>query len=486
MKNQQVQKNNSSDITVSTQYWLFIKRRSNIFLLGIFLLAGLYALYQGFAFKSKQIDAIAHFENEKNTKLNDLLKGFNADTTNKAGIEALAAVSNPLKANWNIVLPAFKIPTSTAIFSIGQADVFPYYYTVKVESFFMQIFKQGEIANPLRSLSGHFDIAFWVIYLLPLLIVLLCFNTLSAELGNGNWRLINSQGITVKKWLISKFLFVAYCIEIMILIVFITALLLNYLCFNQYPSSTDFLYLLGMHIYLFFWFSLVYMINSFGKNTGVNAMYCGIGWVVICILIPVLISIGIEKSIPINNTSISKMSRRVQGAKFEDSSFASKTIHQLGNAYPITQNASIKPASLGYKLAVYLAYHKLLDQVNTPLVKDYFTLIQMRQQITNHSSMVNPAASIDGIFTALASQDAASSHDFFWQTKSFHTALNDIFYPILFFEKKFSKSDYNRIPIFKYQPIQNHKTLLFSYAFLILISCMILLISHIKMNKIFL
>ncbi len=484
MNFQQVNNNPIPAISLSTQYWLFIKRRTNLLLLIIFFIAGLYGLYQGFAFKSKQVAAIDGFQNEKISKYNNLLKGFDADTTSKLGKEAFVAVSSPLKSNWNIVLPSYKMPVSTAIFAIGQADVFPYYYTVKVESFFMQIFKQGEIANPLRSLSGHFDIAFWVIYLLPLLIILLCFNTLSAELGNGNWRLINSQGITVKKWLSSKFLFVGYCIEIMILIVFITALLLNYVCFNQSPSLNDFLFLLGVNIYLFFWLCLIYMVNTLAKNTGVNAMYCGIGWVVICILVPVLISMAIEKSIPINNTSISRMSRRPQGAQFEDSSFGTKIIRDLAIAYPMLKNTTIGTNSASFKLAVYLAYHKLLDDANTAEVKNYFTKIEARQQITNHSSIINSAASMDGIFASLANNDAQANHDFFWQTKTFHSRLNTIYYPALFLEKQLSKSDYKKMPIFKYQANQNHKTLVFPYTILILISCLLLFISNKQMSKI--
>lgn len=483
MNIQQQQKNNIPAISLNTQYWLFIKSKTNLLLLSIFFIAGIYSLYQGFAFKRKQVNAIASFQHEKIKKFNDLLKGFDADTTNKLGKEAFAEVSSPFKSNRNIVLPTFKPPVSTAIFAIGQADLFPYYYTLKVESFFMQIFKQGEIANPLRSLSGHFDAAFWIIYLLPLLLILLCFSTLSAELGNGNWRLINSQGITVKKWLNSNFLFVGCCVEIMIGLIFIAALLLNYFYFNQYPTLNDFLFLLGVNIYLIFWLCLIYMINAFGKNTSANAMYCGIGWVVICVLIPVLISMAIEKSIPIDNTNISRMSRRPQGAKFEDSSFGTKIIRELGVAYPINKNATISENSPGFRLAVYLAFHKLLDDANTAAVKNYFSKIEARQQITNISSILNPAASMDGIFTSLANNDARASHDYFWQTKHFHSRLNDIYYPALFFEKQLAKSDYAKINTFKYQPIYNSVTLFYSYIILLLMSWLLLFISNKKTNK---
>ena len=156
-------------VSLKTQFWLFKKQSAHNVVLLFFLVAGLYGLYQGFVFKSKQVNTIESFKAEKNKDLAVLVRGFDADTSATKGKEAYEKVTGLLSANWNIVLPAFKTPSSTSLFCIGQADVFPHYYTVKVEGFFMQLFKQGEIANPLRSLAGHFDTSFWIIYLLPLL-----------------------------------------------------------------------------------------------------------------------------------------------------------------------------------------------------------------------------------------------------------------------------------------------------------------------------
>src|SRR5688572_10652459 len=163
---------------VKIHYWLFVKQRINRLLFVAFLLAGFYSLYQGFSFKAKQMATIDAFRKDKISDLDEMVKGFQADTTTQEGRVAYQKVTLLNLANWYTVLPATKTPTTTAIFSIGQSDVFPYYYTVKLESFFMQLFKQNEIQNPLRSLAGHFDSSFWIVYLLPLLIIVFCFNIL--------------------------------------------------------------------------------------------------------------------------------------------------------------------------------------------------------------------------------------------------------------------------------------------------------------------
>ena len=444
-----MEKTTTPRIAIKMQYWLFRKQKSSIWLLIIFLLAGIYGLYQGFVFKQKQRNTIETFREDRTKKFAKVIDSFSADTTKPEGKEALMAAKSTREANWATNLPTFKTPVSTAIFCIGQADVFPYYYNVKIESFFMQLFKQGEINNPLRSLAGHFDVSFWVIYLLPLLIIVLSFNALSAELDNGNWRLLNAQGIGARQWLSSKFLWVGILLEILVLVVFLVGIIVNFIYFQQAPSLSDLLFFIGINLYLIFWLSVVYLINSFGRNTSNNALFSGIAWTIICIIMPTLFSMISESIVEVDNTVVSRMSRRPQGSKFEDETFGIKTIKQLGELNPKYKNAVINPKSRSFKFSIYTAYHELLDDTNKVAVRQYFDKIEQRQNITNGSTLLNPTAAMDGIFANLAQNDAAANHQFVWQTKAFHGKLHDAYFPVLFFNKSMQKADYERFPVFE-------------------------------------
>lgn len=434
---------------VGTQFWRFRKSPINFLLLAGFLLAGLYGLYQGFAFKRKQVTTITTFRAERNTNLQRMVGSFRADTATTEGREAYYEAAELLGANWNLVLPAFKYPVSTAIFAIGQSDVFPYYYTVKNEGFFMQLFKQGEIANPLRSLAGHFDTCFWVIYLFPLLIVMLLFNALAAELDNGNWRLIHSQGMTARQWLLSQFVLVALLVEGLFLVVFVSGLLLNYLFFGQLPAISDLLFFVGANLYTAFWLSVVYCINAFGRSTGTNAFYAGTAWIVACIVLPALVTMLIESSIRVDNTTVSRMSRRPQGAKFEDDAFGVRTIRQMVKLRPQFRDATVSPGDQAFYFAVYMAYHEMLDDTNRVAVQSYFDGIEQRQRWTNASVVVNPSAAVDGIFAGLAANDAMANHRFVWQTMDLHARLHEVFFSALFTNRLLRESDYRSLPVFE-------------------------------------
>ncbi len=456
-------------VSLKRQYWLFTKQPRNVGLLLVFLLAGVYGLYQGFVFKKKQITTIEAFKTDKLSKLSKSVKGFDADTTKPEGKAAFEDVSDIRSSSWSINLPTHKTPISTAIFIIGQADIFPYYYTIKLESFFMQLFKQGEIANPLRSLAGHFDVSFWLIFLLPLLIIILTFNALSAELDNGNWRLINSQGISAKAWLLSKFRFVGLLLEILVSVVFVGGIAVNYFYFHQAPTVNDFLFFVGTHLYLILWLSALYFINSLGKTTSTNALYSGIFWTISCLVLPTLVTMLIEKTVKVDNTAISRMSRRPQGSKFENDSFGIATLKQLGEAHPQYKNASMNPQNPYFKYAIYTAFHELMDDSNSVAVKKYYAAIETRQQLTNASCFINPAAAVDGLFSGLAQNDAFANHQFVWQTKDLHAKYHAIFLPVLFSEGKLTKQNYLDLPKFPTQNAASFSLILFlNYVFLVL------------------
>lgn len=435
--------------SLKVHFWFFWKRKSNYLLLIIFFLAGMYGLYQGFAFKTKQIATIQSFREEKNNNLSQMVKGFHADTTTSEGKAAYKKVTALNLSNWHVVLAACKMPATTAIYCIGQGDVFPYYYTVKLESFFMQLFKQGEIANPLRSMAGHFDVSFWVIYLLPLLIIIFCFNALSAEVDNGNWRLLASQGINIRQWLQCKFLVVMLCIELLVLIIFAIGVILNYFYFDQAPAISDGIFVITINAYIGFWFSALYLINSLGNNTSVNALHSGMFWLIVCIVMPTLVTTVVEKIVPVDNSIVSRMSRRPQGSKFDDDAFGINTIKQLGELRPQYRHATLNPKSKFFRFGIYFAYHELLDDTSKVKVQEYFKRIEQRQAFANASTVINPGAASYGIFSQLAANDAQANHQFIWQTMAFHGKLHDAYFPAIFFDRPLLESDYKKFPVFE-------------------------------------
>ncbi len=434
------------------QWRLWVKLSSHWLVLFLFAIAGGYGLYQGYSDKKEKFKTIQAFRQEKDSLLQEMITGITADTLTekgKAGYQKSSVINSAL---WNTRLPSYKLPVSTALYCVGQSDVFTYYYLFAAENFEMQLLKQTETTNPIRALAGHFDVSFWVIYLLPLFILLFSFNALSAEREAGNWRLIAAQGITPKAWLQSKLLVVATECLFLLFEILIGGTVINAVIFQQLPDWSDGLFFLSAIVYLFFWLALFYFISSLHHTTAWNALAGGVAWIGVCLVLPIGISKAAEIFIPVDNTVVSTLSRRPQNPRIEsDKVFAAGIIKKLGQKEPRYANANVDTARPALLLHTYHAWHRLLHVERWPQLQQYYTTIENRQQVTDGSSILNPAGSTDGVFTALADNDAVAFHHFTNQTEQLHTALDDVMYPALFADKGVTQYEYSHLPQFHYQ-----------------------------------
>ncbi len=476
-----MRKNYTYQNLIQLHLWQLTKKKSTWWLIAIFFLSGCYGLYQGFAAKEKQVQTITAFRQEQDSLLLGIKTGFNADTLTKEGKAAYRNASEVFSAAWNISLPVYKLPVSTSLYNIGQSDVFTYYYSIKVESFIMQLFKQTEISNPLRSLAGHFDTTFWIIYLLPLLALLLSFNTLSAELDNGNWRLIYSQGITPGNWLRSKLALTGIILCMLLLIIAIAGSIINYYFFKQSPGCRDILFFSSAILYLLFWLAILYLVNAFGRTTGFNAMAGGMAWIGICLLLPAIVSKTATLCVPADNTLISTFSRRPQNPEIEKSdAFARGLITKFSMQQPAYAQADTNSKKPLFRLRAYHAFHSILHEERWPKVQSYFRSVERRQDITNYSSILNPAGSIDGLLTSLAANDAAGNHAFVNEALSFHQRMQQVLYPHIFFDTPLNRKDYEQLPVFTGSPASIPPAIIWVCFF---ISIAILAIKKVADNK---
>lgn len=450
--------------------WRFLKRQTSLVIVTAFLVAGLYGLFQGFAVKRQHQATITAFRQERDSALHKIKSGFSADTLTKEGKTAFNAASGISAINF-LYLPVYKYPVSTAIFNTGQSDVFTYYYSFRLESFIMQLFKQAEISNPLRSLTGHFDVSFWIVYLLPLLMLLLCFNAFSAEEESDNWKLIASQGISARKWLISKFILAGSIIGLLLLIIAMSGILLNAIYFRQSPGYRDLLFFIAAAVYLLFWLAILYYICSLRKSTGFNAMSGGLLWIGICILLPGMISKAAEIAVPVDNTAISTFSRRPQDTRMDkDPGFADSLLNAFIRQDTVYRFSNISSSSPAFQSKAYRAWHTMLDRQRWPVVKKYYDAVERRQSITNFSGVLNPASGMDGILTGLAGNDAEAYHHFTETARQFHLKMRNALYPPLFFDRDLQKEDYDKLPVFQYYPPAVSKAVIVDGLLLLLLS----------------
>ena len=180
-------------------------------------------------------------------------------------------------------------PGPLTALAVGQSDLLPYYYDVNIytnESTFQQ---NGEVENPLNLMVGRFDLAFVVIYLLPLLILALSYNVLSEEREQGTLALTLSQPVSARSVVAAKLAFRALLVVGTVLAVSLLGILATG---GADSPGRIALWCATVAVYALLWFALAAWVNSLRRSSAWNATVLVGAWLVLVVVLPAAINIA--------------------------------------------------------------------------------------------------------------------------------------------------------------------------------------------------
>ncbi|MCY3590133.1 MAG: DUF3526 domain-containing protein [Acidobacteria bacterium] len=178
-------------------------------------------------------------------------------------------------------------PGPLTALAIGQSDLLPYYYDVNIYTNEASFQQNGEVENPLNLMVGRFDLAFAVVYLLPLLVLALSFNVLSEEREQGTLTLTLSQPVSARSVVTMKLAFRALVVAGIVLGVS----LLGALATGGFGSpGRILLWSVTVVAYSLFWFALAAWVNALGRSSAWNATVLVGAWLVLVVVLPAAIN----------------------------------------------------------------------------------------------------------------------------------------------------------------------------------------------------
>jgi ABC-2 type transport system permease protein len=177
--------------------------------------------------------------------------------------------------------------------SVGQADLLPYHYTVTINTHAESLLASGELENPLNLMAGRFDVAFVIVYLLPLLILALSFNLLSAEREQGTLLLTIAQSTPVRSVLLQRVAIRATLVVALAAVITTASAALGGLRVAEPDVWSGLLLWTGaVAVYSLLWFALALLVNSFGYGSGTNATILAASWLVGVVISPAAVNIA--------------------------------------------------------------------------------------------------------------------------------------------------------------------------------------------------
>ena len=385
------------------------------------LAAGFYSLYYGRAEIEEQRGIVARFPQ---------MQGEIDSSYLKARFGKKEAVG---RVAYYLTQPTGHQPGPWSPLSLGVRDLHPSVLGVRLLGLESQLYDSG-FTNPTHSLYGNFDLGFVFIILLPLWIIGLGYNLISAEEEGGTLRLLCATVIPLGwlvffKWLIRLALVSAVALTLLVAGFLYNGLALASL--GPWAGVT-----LG---YIAFWFALVALVVALRLNSALNAAVLLAAWLVLTVVAPASLNLATQALLPVPyGFEIALRQRQVTHGGWDlpkEETFAAVRERHA------EEWAACPTVTDRYTWAWYFAMHQVGDDSVADLASTYRQRLRERQLWAERTSLLSAPVNAQLLFDRLARTDLGTQLDYLDNIRRAHQHLKDVFYPLIFRETELSPAD---------------------------------------------
>lgn len=428
--------------------WLHFRRNGlQLVLLGGLALLGLYAIYYGQRQLAIQQATLTQLEAANQAEWQGYRQAFWADTTSKTGKQFYEEAAGPGFAWHRQGYLVRQAASPLAPLVVGQRDLNPGYYRLTGMSLYYQLF-QNELANPQKLLVGNFDLAFVLVYLLPLFIIALGYGLLAGEKESGVLPLLRVQAASVRRLLLGKLLFGFLLVAGLA----VGLSLLGFAAVGARPGrdgASLALWLLTVLSYCAFWWAVVWLVASFNRDSAVSALAAVGLWLLFLLVVPAGLSAALSVWRPVDSSELATLVRR----RGIDNEQDDRAVRAVVRRYLRQQPGLAPPADTLFQPQLgakgYAAFTQLSDQAHRPLVENYLRAVAARDQLAARFDVVNPAVHAQNLLSQTARTDLGTYLDFVRQLPGFHQRIVGFYYPRLFRNQALTLAAYARRPQFR-------------------------------------
>ena len=412
----------------------------------VLALAIAYGAYNGSAWVRFQQQSIASARAEETKRLGELRTNITLSTTGAKKFSAFNEPRSPATVGRTAgtryaVMP----PAPLAALAVGQSDLYPYYFRVSTGS--KQTFANNdEIENPVHLLAGHFDLAFVIVYLLPLVILAFTYNLISAEKEAGTLALTLSQPVELRKIALVK-----AGVRAVFLLGLTTALTAAGVVLGGADLSAAggwmrLTWCLAVTVaYGAFWFALAIAVNALGHGSATNAIALFGLWLVFVVFVPSVLSVTVQTLYPVPSRVEMIQAMRVAGddAARQGSQLLARYLEDHPELAP-------KSAPVADFAALNIAVTDSVERKVRPVLDRFDRQVSSQQAFVDRFRFASPAVSAQAAFNDLAGASANRYQHFLAQTDRFHRTWREHLLPRALRKEQLVLEDVDRLPSFRF------------------------------------
>jgi ABC-2 type transport system permease protein len=325
-----------------------------------------------------------------------------------------------------------------AALAIGQSDILPGAFGVGLTNKQRQPEDRYGYENPVQLRAGRIDMAFIVIFALPLLIIGLSFDVLSAEAEGRTLPFLLTSPVPVPTLLVAKLL-PRFTLALATILVPL-ALWLD-------GSRELALWAAAVAAYCLFWCGAAAVANSRGTSSARNSISLLSVWLFLVIILPQIVSGVAALASPVRSRIDAVNASRNPPLNFIEDlpRLAREWYDRNQDLTSKAWNADNVPLALGPGFNLVQAE---MDRLSQPVEKEIEAQIARQQHIVDWLSFLSPAALMRELVNDLAGTGLPRHQSFRMQVDEFRIVWRRFFIPRTIHDYRMTAADYDAVPQF--------------------------------------
>lgn len=399
----------------------FIRSKSVIIAIIVFLLTGIISILIGRQFLERQQTAV-----EAVTALQK---------------EQISRNVNYIQDQFGLLMYHLRFafinkPDPVASLAIGQQDVNSSIQYLTIRGLEGQRY-DTDLFNPYNQLTGNLDLSFVILFLFPLLIIAFNFNLLSQEIEHGTWSLVRVQVNRPIKYILLKL-----SIRLIVVLALLFVLLTLAVFIIGLPLNEKLLaYTIIAVLYIVFWFAVSFLIIVLRQSSAISALLLLSTWVLICLLVPAAVNNFLTVRYPVQEAYSTFIKQR-DGYHTKWDKSTDSTMQAFFKHYPQYRNYVWNSPKFNYMW--YYAMQQLGDDESIAESEAMRKKLELRQRSAGIAALFFPPMHAQLKFTDIAGTGLRQQLQFLDSTAVFHEVTKLHFYPKIFGDSAVMGEDWSR------------------------------------------
>lgn len=331
-------------------------------------------------------------------------------------------------------------PAAMASVSIGQAEAYPYTADVVALGDRTQLFRNvwADIGNPAARAAGRFDLAFVIVFLLPLVILAASYDLWSRERERGIAALVLSQPVAVGRLIAVKALARGGVVLLPAGVILVGAAAWSG------AESLAGLGLLSLVILAYggFWLAVAVLIGCFARRTTEAAIAAGGVWLLIVVMAPSLTLAAVNLAVP----PPSQMQLATDVKARLAATARQQTLHRRSASTAVRSSTPVIPDHVREAYADLLA----TDLDLAPLIESHERAQDARRRVLDNVRLLMPAVAVQDALDRIAGSDADRALAFQDQVHAFWQARRLLHKAYLDRDAPQTLAEYEALPRFRF------------------------------------